>query len=427
MSEVKFYNVGHGDFGIYVNHNRKYACVLDCGSSDFNRVITTGRCKMPYVGHYDCDNSFYYDCNTKMHSLSIMPSNLIYNTFKYYMNNSPVKENMDCLISHFHADHYNGLNATREALGTSLPFQRMYIPYMRPEVTNNTNFFKFCLLNEYIADILSLKRVTNFRHLFSDPYAYDIQMVGYGDIIPNLIDSAGAVANILWPRKDIKLLPDIVTEDIDKLMDLFNKLRKKYDLYSNIDIDAQASQLIEKVSPLEQTSSEITKNQDSMGYKINEDNTSNEPYDMNIDNQDFGKLGSEQQRLLQSSNAKITRYLNNISIVFKLSNKLLWCGDIDERVVNSIAYHITSNMDVIKLPHHGTVDISSINYSFDLYVNSISFQENKDTYVPPDYENLYKASKERSIIVCTNGHAKCRNFLFNKTNCLCSNEIHISL
>jgi hypothetical protein len=100
----------------------------------------------------------------------------------------------------------------------------------------------------------------------------------------------------------------------------------------------------------------------------------------------------------------VETFLNALSIVLKIDNKVIWMGDVTEEVTKILSKDMKGNFVYFKLPHHGTVDISSLNISTSKFVVSLSDGRNYKTI---NNKNMEKALHDSTVFLCTDGHRKC--------------------
>jgi hypothetical protein len=176
MKFIDIFNVKHGDFGVYFNTDQNYSCILDCGTSQPNSCL-----------HTNC----------------LTPGKLI-NLVSYQISsfsNSP--NSRDILISHYHQDHFNGIRAFRK---NGLPFfRKMYVPYIDFSATYSKQLlYSMCLLKA-TSELLKIPftMMKSFYSLFLEKYAQKYIQLFRGNNIPEIKDSTGSVAKVIWPPKHI--------------------------------------------------------------------------------------------------------------------------------------------------------------------------------------------------------------------------------
>ena len=84
-------------------------------------------------------------------------------------------------------------------------------------------------------------------------------------------------------------------------------------------------------------------------------------------------------------------------------------GDVTNEVISILKQDIQGNIEYFKLPHHGTKDISILNFRASKFIVSISDGRhyNRYSYKPIHMNNLVKALKDNTVILCTDGHRNC--------------------
>jgi len=102
MPEIRFINVKHGDFGIFEDLLEEYLCVWDCGTSQEKDYLKVGFPNMTPVD---------------------MIASEVRRILKYHENWTK-----DVLISHYHFDHYNGLEIFKRH---GITFRNMLCPIYR--------------------------------------------------------------------------------------------------------------------------------------------------------------------------------------------------------------------------------------------------------------------------------------------------------
>jgi len=367
MKVMEIYNVKHGDFGAYLDCDKDYSCVLDCGSSQ---------------------------SQSRLHTACTTPTRIMGGVSQII--NSTKKR--DLLISHFHRDHYNGVKVFSNY---KLPFfDKMYIPYIEFKADYSKQFiYSFCLLHE-TANILnkSFSLLKDFESLFKKSYEKDMVMVGEGDEIPSITDSKGNTAEIIWPPITIKGK----SRELERFIhDLEENLRNKELDKAIKNAGERLEGLQDLVSSKEIKRIDTPQKSDRKEFDINELMSIEKslPYRGN-------KNRPEIRDAFKKLRSSVKQFLNPLSIAFKIDKQLLWMGDLEEN--NGIFQYIKSKLDkdikYFKLPHHGTVDINGLDVKASKFLVSLSDGKN---YGPLDRQNIKKAIKDKTLIRCTDGHKRC--------------------
>lgn len=374
MKFIDIFNVKHGDFGVYYDIDHNYTCVLDCGTSQPNSCL---------------------------HNTCLTPRKIIDIICNRISSSTNIK---DILISHYHEDHFNGIGTFNKY---GLPFFRnLYVPYIDFKANYAKQaLYSFCLLkatSEVLQIPFTLKK--RFSTLFLDNYAQKNIMLYRGNKLQEIKDGKGVNIEILWPLKHIYG----ESEELNKFIKNLESTLRKHDLVSAIkETKKYFYELQEQLDSIEFSSlNSFSKRKEEL-----------KEIDINkIFSIEKSKEKEDIKKAFRELRKAVKNYLDALSIVFRINNKLLWMGDITEEVLSILKQDLQGDIEYFKLPHHGTRDISSLNIRTSKFIVSISdgkhYQGNN--YKPINQNNLEKAFKDNTIIFCTDGHRYCDNnsFLF---------------
>lgn len=382
MKLIDIFNVKHGDFGVYHDPEQNYICVLDCGTSQQNSCLHTG-CLTPkriinFIGHR-------------------------------ISSSTSSTSKRDILISHYHQDHFNEIRAFKRY---GLPFFRnMYVPYIDFKAGYTKQFlYSMCLL-EATSEVLQIPftSLQSFSSLFLEKYAQKYIKCHRGNILPEIKDSNGAVAKVLWPPRHFY---DEESKELKGFIDGLEDALRKHKLESAIEkTEKYFSKLQKQVnsrkfSSLDSDNQEQEKQEDEgKGMHINE------IFSMEEYNEGKGIKGDLKEIKAAFSKLRdaVKTFLNALSIVLRIDHKIVWMGDVTEEVLRILKQDLKGKFMYFKLPHHGTIDISNLNIRASKFVVSLSDGKN---FKPINKENLKKALNDNTIILCTDGHRYCHNNSF---------------
>jgi ribonuclease BN (tRNA processing enzyme) len=373
MKFIDIFNVKHGDFGVYYNTDQNYSCILDCGTSQPNSCL-----------HTNC----------------LTPSKLI-NLVSYQI--SSFSNSRDILISHYHQDHYNGIHEFKKY---GLPFfRKMYVPYIDFTAKYSKQLlYSMCLL-EATSDLLKIpfNMMKNFSSLFLEEYAQEKFTIHRKDILENIKDSTGSVAEVIWPPKQIydresKALCIFINrlESVLHKHELGNAIKKTKKYFS--ELEKQITQ--KKFSSLDSDNKNLEDQEENKTYDINEISCTMEYNEEKEKTDDSKNIKAAFSKLRNA----VKTFLNALSIVLKIDNKVIWMGDVTEEVLKILSKDIEGDYVYFKLPHHGTIDISHLNISTSKFVVSLS---DGNKYKTININNIKKALDNCTYILCTDGHRNC--------------------
>lgn len=369
MASIRVWNVKHGDLGVYSNRETAYSCMLDCGTTQPKSHLRT----LPFA----------------------TPRIVIGYVADRIASHGRVR---DALVSHYHDDHYNGIGAFKRY---GLPFFRnIYIPYInfRGDYARQI-VYSMCLL-DVSSRIFNIPftLLRKFSGLFLDNYAHQNIMVGRGDYLSDIKDALGAIAEVLWP-------PIYIfgrSKRLDKLIDNLIRSLNKQDLKTAInETEHYFSQLHEKLLSTEfgrAISNRVELGEFQIHDLISDENNNENTLERSRKEDAFKKL-----------KGAVKDHLDALSIVFRVSGSLLWVGDVNETVLQILGRDLKNDVKYFKLPHHGTIDVSSLSLKASKYVVSIADGKHYGgrRYRPMRLANLAKASNDQTQILCTDGHRGC--------------------
>jgi len=236
------------------------------------------------------------------------------------------------LLTHFHADHYNGF-LDRHKFPLCLHLTKCFHPIM-PQFTNNRTFFMSLLaMNIRISKnhplqstILSLIQKLNNQQIQFIPLSKgDTFQVGKSKY------------EVLWPPKTVneedtlKAIRDAI-EDFNKAKEVDKKLQKIYERISTIFSDRD----IFKIADIELDKNEQLENSNQEHIKI-----------------------------IRTANESLKKAANRLSLAFKQGQNLLFLGDLErseiDLVVNDLIIQETTYFEILIASHHGTHWGNSLN------------------------------------------------------------------
>lgn len=236
------------------------------------------------------------------------------------------------ILSHFHSDHYNALTVPlKGGSPQKLNIKELYFPRI-PDMPQREEFLK-CLLamNTFILGGDSGSMEFDLINLFDkiNNKSFSTRPLSQGDVIENGIE-------ILWPPKHIseyknkEKVNKKVQEAIKKFNEAKNKNSKLKEIYEKIN-DGLINQYLE---PQENY------NRDSDTHNIGE----NEKLDKEFDKAE-----------IKEANKALKEAANYFSIAFKIDERMLFMGDLEEsnigKVLSDLKY---GSYHILIAPHHGT-------------------------------------------------------------------------
>jgi len=376
MKFIDIFNVKHGDFGVYYNIEQDYICVLDCGTSQPNSCLHTG-------------------CLTPKRIIDFVSHRILSSISK-----------RDILISHDHEDHFNGISVFKKY---GLPFFRnMYIPYIDFTADYSKQFlYSMCLLKA-TSDVLRtpFTLLQRFSSIFLDNYAQKYIKLHKGHSLREIKDSNGAVAEVLWPPRYIY---DEESKELKRFIDGLENALRKHNLGSAIEkTKGYFSELQEQLNSREFSSLDSDNQEQEKQEDEDKSVHINEIFSMEEHNE--GKGIKDDLKEIKAAFSKlrdaVKTFLNALSIVLRIDHKIVWMGDVTEEVLRILKQDLKGKFMYFKLPHHGTIDINNLNIRASKFVVSLSDGKN---FKPINKENLKKALKDNTVILCTDGHRYCHN------------------
>jgi len=248
------------------------------------------------------------------------------------------------LLSHLHADHYNGLlwYAKKVILSeqNQIKLDKIFIPQL-PKIPNNREkeFLKcICAYNHYILgdesgsmeyDFLNLIRIINSKKDF------EIAPLKRGEIVP----FSHYPAEIIWPPDSIDNTN--FAKSVENAIRIFNEELEKNPTLKNI---------------YEKLSSEELSSYLGLREKIKNDK---EPTVDNLKKELKGYPRVKHHQRLSDVNGKLRGIANRISVAFIQNGILNFMGDLEAYEINKVISYLrtTKNIESTELlitPHHGT-------------------------------------------------------------------------
>lgn len=374
MKYLDVFNVKHGDFGVYHDLSGNYLCLLDCGSTQLNSGLHTA-CLTPQE-----------IIDSVVTCKITSPSIIDWLSFK------------NILISHYHEDHFNGLGILK-AKKSGPFFETMYLPFIDfKKKYAGQLLYSLCLL-QGASDALNIKytQLENFSSLFLDNYAKQRTFLCRGDNINAIKDNGHNVAEVLWPPKGI----DGESKELQKFIKRLKDSLHKHNLELAIKkTDKYFSELKSKMSSQKiHDSDNIVQSEVDINEIFGIEDVKRKKNRKNRDRQEVIDAFDELKNVIKG-------FLNALSIVFKVGSKLLWMGDITEKVLEILKSDLQGDIEYFKLPHHGTIDISTVPVKASKFIVSLADGRN---YKSLHKNNIRKALNDGTFISCTDGHRDCHN------------------
>ncbi|MGH2666187.1 hypothetical protein [Flavobacterium sp.] len=231
------------------------------------------------------------------------------------------------LLSHFHADHYNGILNCHHHPFCHWNLENFYHPAMPTFAEAKEFFMSLLTMNIRISNnhpiqntIFDYVRRLNRRPL-------NFRAVSKGDIVV----CGRRKYEILWPPKEL------IEEDA--LTDIRNAIK---DFEEAKESDRQLSEIYQNIS-LRYAEVENINN-------IEAENTS----DINRLTEFEGNLSE----IVQKANKSLRKASNRLSIAFRQDDNLLFLGDLESSEINSVVTDLVNNhntvYDILIAAHHGT-------------------------------------------------------------------------
>jgi len=259
------------------------------------------------------------DCGSQQKSHKLLESCFLYNSEMFF-------------LSHFHSDHYNGLNLALDNT-IKLNIEKLYFPKL-PKFKQSIKFLKCLFAMNMTLGGYSGNMETDFinlvRKLNNKSFKYkalskgDIEYIG------------GEKVEILWPPK---------------------KLNNKYFLISVNNALKKFDKALEKDSSLKENFNKIEKTDVIKKYTQNEvinceQKNDNEKWNNNIN------VDNEIPKETKEANTALRSVANRLSLAFHIDNSLLFMGDLEateiKKVVEILIEKQTVSFYTMIAPHHGT-------------------------------------------------------------------------
>lgn len=231
----------------------------------------------------------------------------------------------DFLLSHFHADHYNGISKYGHKYVWCL--ENFYYPAM-PKFKDSIKFqnsllamnYRICLNESIQGSILSIIKSLNRQKV-------NFSTLSKGDFFI----TGGRKYEVLWPPKELEN-GDAIVATVRRAIDDFEKARK---------VDRVLDDFYTQVQE---------KNDDSFfQYK---EFAQSPPRIMEQ------KTLSQLPELVQKANKSLRDAANRLSIAFRQDDNVLFLGDLEsdeiKKVVSALFENNNYNYDILISAHHGT-------------------------------------------------------------------------
>lgn len=257
-----------------------------------------------------------------------------------------LNKNLECIVTHFHDDHYNTLSMFPNAA-----FDAIYASNFLTNEEIRLQLYALLILSNSSSCYLMAEQMLRFiPKIIDDGILKECAIVNFvkkGDLINNNME-------VLWPD------PNILDYEVRNLLDEFEKILK---VNSNEIYRESAnfhngvwSDLIEKIELLAKkyiSNVEILKN-NRMQNEITLDYISNNIKNI-LDDLNAIKKQVNLKKLTSFPRKRIKQIQNKYSIIFH-NDKVLFLGDITAKIFNdNIACKIENNKyNYIKVAHHGT-------------------------------------------------------------------------
>jgi ribonuclease BN (tRNA processing enzyme) len=245
------------------------------------------------------------------------------------------------ILSHFHADHYNGLlYASTKSNNIKWKVKKVYYPRL-PYFQKNQDFFLYLLtMNLRIlgeeTGIMEYDFLQTIAKINSIDFEYT--PVSQGDII----DINGTYFEVLWPPKKIndKNSLKIIKKAIIDFEEALKKDKKTKEIYDYIKNNKEKifrtyfSNDVEKIK----TKHTIKNHKECNELKLNK--TDKIP------------------KVVKEANYSLRRAANHLSLAFYESNNFLFLGDTEnfeiKQIINYLLNRNCNEFYVLITPHHGT-------------------------------------------------------------------------
>ena len=291
------------------------------------------------------DNIFHIDCGNQSHGIEAY-----YSLKDFYESLDKTPDVF--ILSHFHYDHYNGLQYFFDST-ENWPFsiKGVYFSGIPNIQGKSTQTYFQCLqsMNERIHletfGSYSGSIPNDFINLMKGIICggFERKPLFQGD----QISYGGNILDILWPPADIP------NEHIMKLT------------YKSIETFNKACQLDKK---LQEIYSEI-KEKEKIEYLIKEGKEEgiNEEHLKTIEKPKriFPLTTRKVPSIVQAANEQLKKVANHLSIAFNMSDRILFLGDLGKYEINQVIKYLKSknmvHFNIIISAHHGTHWANSLN------------------------------------------------------------------
>jgi beta-lactamase superfamily II metal-dependent hydrolase len=245
-------------------------------------------------------------------------------------------ENINCyccfynsfLLSHFHADHYNGiLNCKPPHCHWFL--ENFYHPAMPAFKESRQLMVCFLAMNIRISNNHPLQNTIfeYVRRLNKNKKPLKFKAVSKGDVII----CGERKYEILWPPKKLT--------DKEALKDIRNAIK---DFEEAKESDKKLSEIYQKISRRYAETENI--------YNLETDNTD--------DNNSLTEFDGKLSEVVQKANKSLRKAANRLSIAFRQDDNILFLGDLERREIHSVVTDLKKNhnvvYDILIAAHHGT-------------------------------------------------------------------------
>ena len=240
------------------------------------------------------------------------------------------------VLSHFHADHYNGLLLDPSLPSPSAPVRSVFFPRI-PQFREREQLIR-CLfaVNERILGGVSGSMEMDFLNLLSriSEFSFTYRALSAGDTF----GFSGALFHVLWPPRTISYVPTLkvirrAIEDFNAAIEEDRDLRK---IYQGME-DGEARQVYSGEQEEERL------------YKPRRDM----------------RVVTEPPPLLKDlplttirANKSLRAAANHFSLAFCEDNRLLFLGDLENHELNQVTNTLDTEgihrFDLLITPHHGT-------------------------------------------------------------------------
>jgi hypothetical protein len=238
------------------------------------------------------------------------------------------------LLSHFHADHYNGiLNCAHHHHHRHWNLENFYHPAMPTFAEAKLFFMSILTMNIRVSKNHPLQNTIfdYVKRLNSMPLNFIA--ISKGDIVV----CGKRKYEILWPPKE--LTEKEALTDIRKAIKDFEEARKS---------DEQLNEIYQRVN---HRYAEI---EDINQIETKNTNDTNDTNDIKV----LTEFGGELSDVVQKANKSLRKAANRLSVAFRQDDNILFLGDLESREINSVVTELVNNKnivyDILIAAHHGT-------------------------------------------------------------------------